>query len=40
MPQMKKVYNEQTGYTLEIFHLKNGTAEICTMLGQKEIFKL
>ncbi len=40
MPQMKKVYNEQTGFKLAIFHLENGKAEICSMMGQKEAFEV
>jgi len=40
MPQMKKVYNEQTGFKLGIFYLENGKAEICTMCGQKEAFEV
>ena len=39
-PQMKQVYNEQTGFKLGIFHLENGKAEICTMTGQKESFEV
>ncbi len=39
-PQMKKVYNDQTGFKLGIFHLENGHAEICTMMGQKETFEV
>ncbi|MCD8155047.1 MAG: pyridoxamine 5'-phosphate oxidase family protein [Clostridiales bacterium] len=39
-PQMKQVYNEQTGFKLGIFHLENGKAEICTMMGQKEAFEV
>ncbi len=39
-PQMQKVYNDQTGYKLGIFHLENGKAEICTMMGQKEAFEV
>ncbi len=40
MPQMQKIYNERTGYKLGIFHLENGYAEICTMMGQKEAFEV
>ncbi len=40
MPQMKKVYNEETGFKLGIFHLENGKVEICTMMGQKEAFEV
>lgn len=35
-PAMQKVYNDQTGYKLGIFHLENATAEFRTMLGIKE----
>ena len=39
-PPFQKVYNEQSGLKMGIFHLKNGKAEICTMMGQKEAFEL
>lgn len=39
-PALQKVYNEQTGFELGMFHLKNGHAEICTMTGQKEAFEV
>lgn len=39
-PQFQKVYNEQTGLKLGMFHLENGKAEICTMMGQKEAFEV
>lgn len=35
-PSLQKVYNEQTGYKLGIFHLENATAEFRTMSGIKE----
>ncbi len=40
LPNMQKVYNDQTGFKLGIFHLENGKAEICTMMGQKEVFEV
>lgn len=39
-PQFQKVYNEQTGLKMGMFHLENGKAEICTMMGQKEAFEV
>ncbi len=39
-PQFQKVYNEQTGLKLGMFHLENGKAEICTMMGQQEVFEV
>lgn len=39
-PQFQKVYNEQTGLKMGMFHLENGKAEICTMMGQKELFEV
>lgn len=35
-PSLQKVYNEQTGYKLGIFHLEHATAEFRTMSGIKE----
>lgn len=35
-PGLQKVYNEQTGYKLGVFHLESATAEFRTMLGIKE----
>lgn len=35
-PSLQKIYNEQTGYKLGIFHLDGATAEFRTMLGIKE----
>lgn len=39
-PQFQKVYNEQTGLKMGMFHLENGKAEICTVMGQKEAFEV
>ena len=39
-PAMQKIYNDATGLRLGMFHLVNGTAEICTATGQKEVFAL
>ena len=39
-PDMQKIYNDTTGYQLGMFHLVNGTVEICTALGQKEAFQV
>lgn len=35
-PAMKKIYNEQTGNKLCIFHLENATAEFRTKIGVSE----
>ena len=35
---MQKIYNEQTGYKLEIFHLEDATAEFRGMLGINEAY--
>lgn len=35
-PAMQKIYNEQTGYQLKIFHLENATAEFRSQLGVEE----
>lgn len=35
-PELQKIYNEQTGYKLGIFHLEDATAEFRSMLGIKE----
>ena len=35
-PGLQKVYNEQTGNKLGIFHLENATAEFRTMSGIRE----
>lgn len=39
-PAMQKLYNDETGYKLGMFHLNNGKAEICTAMGQKEAFEV
>ena len=39
-PAMQKLYNEETGFRLGIFHLEGGKAEICTAMGQKEAFEV
>ena len=39
-PAMQKLYNEETGFKLGMFHLINGKAEICTAMGQKEAFEV
>ncbi len=36
---MQKIYNEQTGYRLAIFHLENATAEFRNMLGVQESYR-
>ncbi len=36
MPAMQKIYNEETGYHLGIFHLENATAEFRTKMGITE----
>lgn len=38
-PAMQKIYNEQTGYRLAIFHLENATAEFRNMLGVQESYR-
>lgn len=38
MPDMKRIYNEQTGYRLEIFHLEGATAEFRSMMGIQESY--
>ena len=37
---MREVYNDSTGLRLGMFHLVDGTVEICTATGQKETFAL
>lgn len=37
-PAIQKIYNEQTGYKLGMFHLINGHAEICSPMGVVEEF--
>ena len=39
-PAMREVYNDSTGLRLGMFHLTDGTVEICTATGQKETFAL
>lgn len=39
-PAMWEVYNDSTGLRLGMFHLTDGTVEICTATGQKETFAL
>ncbi len=38
-PAMQKLYNDETGYRLGMFHQVNCRAEICTATGQKEAFE-
>ena len=35
-PALQKIYNDETGYKLGIFHLENATAEFRNMLEVKE----
>lgn len=37
-PAMQKIYNETTGYRLEIFHLEHATAEFRSMMGVQESY--
>jgi uncharacterized pyridoxamine 5'-phosphate oxidase family protein len=37
-PAMQKIYNDQTGYKLGMFHLENGHAEICNPMKTVEEF--
>ena len=39
-PALQKLYNDEIGYKLGIFHLTGGRAEIRTTMGQKEAFEL
>ena len=39
-PAMRGVYNDDSGLRLGMFHLVNGTVEICTAMGRKETFAL
>lgn len=39
-PAMQKVYNDETGYELGLFHLEGGHAEIRTAMGLVEEFDL
>ncbi len=36
MPAMQKIYNENTGYNLCIFHIEEATAEFRTQMGISE----
>lgn len=38
LPAMKKIYNDETGYKLGMFHLENGHAEIKNMMTTLEAF--
>lgn len=40
MPAMAQIYNERTGYQLEIFHLEEATAEFRGMMGVREQFSV
>lgn len=37
-PSMRKIYNEETGYRLAIFHLEDASAEFRGMLGVREAY--
>ena len=37
-PAMRKLYNDDTGFQLGMFHLVDGRAEICTAMGRMESF--
>ena len=37
-PAMRKLYNDDTGFQLGMFHLADGRAEICTAMGRMESF--
>lgn len=37
-PAMQKIYNEETGYKLGMFHLETGHAEICNAMKTIEEF--
>lgn len=39
MPSMQKVYNEETGFKLGIFHLEEATAEFRSAMGLVESIK-
>lgn len=39
-PAMQKIYNDETGYKLGMFHLENGHAEICNPLKTLESFEV
>ncbi len=36
LPMLGDVYNEKTGLTLGIFHLENGEAKFCNIMGEAE----
>ena len=36
MPQLKDIYNEQTGYKMMVFHLENVTAVDIAVMGEGE----
>lgn len=36
---LKKIYNEETGYHLAVFHLKQATAEFRSMMAVEESYK-
>ena len=40
LPTMQRIYNDQTGYGLALFHLEEATAEFRTMTGIRETFSL
>lgn len=37
-PMLQQIYNENTGYKLELFHLKKATAEFRSLLKIEEIY--
>lgn len=39
-PQLQKIYNDETGYKLGMFHLENGHVEICSAVKTIEEFDL
>lgn len=38
MPGLQKIYNDETGYHLAIFYIKNATVEFRTMMDIKESY--
>ena len=36
MPQLKDIYNEQTGNKMMVFHLEDATARIIPVMGEGE----
>lgn len=40
MPELKKIYNEKTGYKLGMFYIDNGIAEFRNVLGINESVSL